>query len=230
MLRVPIAQANPPLRLVYSARMDPHADQLRAGYATVARAYARELGNELAGKPLDRGFLDAFAATARGRIVEVGCGPGHVAAYLRGRGADVSGLDLSPEMIATAAEAYPEIDFRVGDLFALPYPDASLGGLVAFYAIVHIAPGELAAPLAEFHRVLAPGGLVALAFHAGTQAVHVDELFGCPTSLDFYYHQPDDVLAALRAAGFTLSARLDREPYADIEHQSRRTYLLAART
>lgn len=75
--------------------------------------------------------------------------------------------------------------------------------------------------------MLAPGGLAALAFHAGTETVHVDELFGCPTSLDFVFHAPDAVIAALGAAGFVLEARLDREPYPGAEHPSRRTYLLA---
>jgi hypothetical protein len=106
------------------------------------------------------------------------------------------------------------------------HASASTRGLVAFYAIVHLQTSELLAPFREFHRVLAPGGLAAIAFHAGTETVHVDELFGCATSLDFTFHPPDGVIAKLVEAGFTLEARLDREPYRDAEHPSRRTYLL----
>jgi ubiquinone/menaquinone biosynthesis C-methylase UbiE len=207
---------------------DPRADKIRAGYATVARAYHEQLGNELAGKPLDRAWLDAFVERTRGgRIVDLGCGPGHVAHYLAARGASVEGLDLSPQMIAEARASYPEIEFREGDMFALPYADGSLAGIVAFYAIVHLRSDELAVPLRECRRVVARGGLVTLAFHAGTAEVHVDELFGCATSLDFRFHQPEAVVAALADAGFTLEARLDREPYPDAEHPSSRTYLLA---
>ena len=207
---------------------DPRGEAVRAGYAPVARAYREHLLDELAGKPLDRGFLDAFAERcAGGRIVDLGCGPGHVARYLADRGATVEGLDLSPEMIAEARACHPGLAFRVGDMFALPYDAAALAGVVAFYAIVHLQPDELLAPLRECHRVLAPGGLVALAFHIGAEAIHVDQLFGCATSLDFRLHQPDAVIAALAEAGFTLEARLDRAPYPDAEHPTQRCYLLA---
>lgn len=207
---------------------DPRADAVRRGYAPVARAYREHLGGELAGKPLDRAFLDAFAERCAGRpILDLGCGPGHVAHYLASRGARALGIDLSPEMIAEARATYPDLAFRTGDMFALPLADAAVGGVVAFYAIVHLRTDELVAPLREMHRVLAPGGLLALAFHAGTEQVHVDDLFGCATSLDFWFHPPDAVVAALVTAGFTLEARLDRAPYPDAEHPSARTYLLA---
>lgn len=209
---------------------DPRAETLRRGYATVARGYREQLSGELAGKPLDRAFLDAFVERcAGGPIIDLGCGPGHIAAYLAGRGARVEGLDLSPAMIDEARASHPGIAFRVADMFALPHADRSLAGAVVFYAIVHLRSDELAAPMRELHRVLAPGGLAAVAFHAGTGSVHVDELFGCATSLDFFLHAPEAVVAALVEAGFTLEARLDREPYPDVEHPTRRTYLLARR-
>ena len=75
--------------------------------------------------------------------------------------------------------------------------------------------------------MLEPGGLVALAFHIGSETVHVDNLFGCATSLDFTMHAPEAVIAALAEAGLGIEARLDREPYPDVEHPTRRTYLLA---
>lgn len=207
---------------------DPRADQLRTGYATVATAYREQLADELAGKPLDRAFLDAFVERAgTGTIVDVGCGPGHIARYLASRGATaVEGVDLSPEMIAEAQALSPGLSFRVADMFALPYADAQVAGIVAFYAIVHLRTDELVAPFREMHRVIAPAGVAAIAFHIGHEVVHVDELFGKPTSLDFVMHPPDAVIAALVEAGFTLEARLDRAPYPNVEHQSQRTYLL----
>ena len=210
---------------------DPRADLLRAGYATVAKAYADQLIDELAGKPLDRAWLTAFVSSCPGGagrdlIVDVGCGPGHVTHFLAASGANVEGLDLSPEMIADARSSFPALTFRVGDMFALPYADGSVAGIAAFYAIVHVPTAELLAPFREFYRVLVPGGLTAIAFHAGAETVHVDELFGCATSLDFVFHSPEVVVAALREVGFSLEARLDRRPY-QAEHPSERTYLLA---
>jgi SAM-dependent methyltransferase len=207
--------------------VDPRADTLRAGYAVIARAYREQIGGELAGKPLDRAFLAAFVERCHGKVADLGCGPGHVAKFLADCGAEVEGLDLSPEMIGEARASFPSLAFRVADMFALPYDTGTLAGIIAFYSIVHLRSDELAAPMAEFHRVLAPGGLVAVAFHVGTDEVHVDELFGVTTSLDFMFHQPEAVIAALVAAGFTLEARLDRAPYPEVEHASPRTYLLA---
>ena len=208
---------------------DPRADQLRRGYAPIARGYREQLGDELAGKPLDRAFLDAFVERVRGTIVDVGCGPGQVASYLATRGASVEGVDLSPEMIGEAQATHPNLVFRVADMFALPYANESLGGIVAFYAIVHLQTGELGVLFHEYRRVLAPGGLCAIAFHAGTQTVHVEEMFGAATSLDFWFHPPDEVVEALVGVGFTIEARLDRAPYPGAEHPSQRTYLLARR-
>ena len=208
--------------------MDPRA--IRDGYATIAHAYAEQLRHELDAKPLDRGFLDAFAATVGdGRVVDIGCGPGQIAAYLRGRGVAVEGLDLSPQMIEQARALYPDIAFRVGDMFALPYADASLAGIVGFYAIVHTPTDELVAPFTEFHRVVRPRGLVAVAFHVGSERKHVAEMWGCTTSLEFWFHPAEAVVAALEVAGFSIEARLDREPYPDVEHPSRRAYVLARR-
>jgi SAM-dependent methyltransferase len=207
---------------------DPRADAVRRGYATVARAYRENLNDELAAKPLDRAFLDAFAERCTsGLVADIGCGPGHVSRYLAARGATVEGIDLSPAMIDEARASHAGIAFRVGDMFGLPYATASVAGIVAFYAIVHLRSDELVSPFREFHRVLAPGGLVAVAFHVGTDCVHVDELFGCATSLDFMFHRPEAVTAALVETGFTIEARLDREPYPGAEHPSQRTYLLA---
>jgi ubiquinone/menaquinone biosynthesis C-methylase UbiE len=211
--------------------MDPRRSSIRNGYATVAKAYADHLDGELAAKPFDRAFLDAFAESTggSGRVVDVGCGPGQVAAYLHQRGIAVEGMDLSPEMIEQATARHPQISFRVGDMFALPYADAALAGVAAFYAIVHMPTAELTLPFRELHRVVAPGGVVALAFHVGTDQVHVDDLFGCSTSLDFWFHPPDVVSAMLVEAGFVIEARLDREPHPGAEHPSRRSYLRARR-
>lgn len=209
---------------------DPRADELRAGYAGVARAYREHLADELAGKPLDRALLEVVAERcAGGLIVDVGCGPGHVARYLATRGAHVEGIDLSPAMVEEARASHPEITFREADMFALPYEPATVRGIVAFYTLVHVRSDELVAPCRELYRVLADGGVVLAAFHAGSEVVHVDQLFGCATSLDFVFHPPEAVSGALVAAGFTIEARLDRRPYPDVEYPSQRTYLLARR-
>ena len=202
---------------------------VRESYDSAAEAYAEHLFEEIERKPLDRRWLDRFADLVRGRgpTADLGCGPGHVARYLAERGVDVFGIDLSPVMVRVARVRNSGLEFRVGDLRALDLPDGGLAGLVAFYAIVHLAADELFPVFAELRRVLAPGGALLAAFHAGEETVHVEELFGRPVSLDFRFHQPDAVTRALRAASFEIVESVVREPYEGAEYPSRRCYIQA---
>jgi SAM-dependent methyltransferase len=206
--------------------------RVRESYDSAAQAYAEHLANELDGKPLDRHLLNRFAEEVRGRgtVVDLGCGPGHVARYLNDHGATVTGIDLSAEMIRVAALGNPGIELRVGDITRLDAGDGAYIGAVLFYSIVHFNVSELGLALREVRRVLAPGGLALIAFHVGDQTVHVDELFGAPVSLDFCFFQPAIVCEALLGAGFRVIEQVEREPYEGAEYPSRRCYLLARAT
>jgi len=201
----------------------------RESYDVIAAAYAEQLGSELAQKPLDRHLLNRFAEGVRDRglTADLGCGPGHVARYLREQGAQVLGIDLSPEMIREARQRNPEIEFRVGDMRSLDLPDDALAGVLAFYSLIHLEEQEIGPALVEFHRVLAPGGLALFAFHIGEETLHRDELWGHEISLDFRFFQPSRISAYLRDAGFRILESVEREPYEGAEHPSRRCYLLA---
>lgn len=202
----------------------------RAAYDSVAAAYAERFQGELAGKPLDRALFAAFAELVRaagaGPVADVGCGPGHVAAYLHGLGLAAFGVDLSPEMVAVARRSYPGLRFDVGSMLALDLPDDHLGGAVAMYSIIHIPPDHLPEVFAEFRRVLVPGGHLLLAFQAGDERRHVTEAFGRPVSVDAYRLPPGHVAALLGEAGLDLRAQLLREPY-EGQETDQRAYLLA---
>ena len=142
-----------------------------ASYDSAAGAYVEHLYSELAGKPLDRHLLNRFAEEVRGKglVADLGCGPGHVAKYLRDQGVDgLLGIDLSPEMIRWASRLNPALDFRVGDMRALDLPDGALAGIVAFYSIVHFEPADLPAVLNELRRVLVPEGSCSSPFTSAT--------------------------------------------------------------
>ncbi len=178
--------------------------KVRATYDAVATAYADRLAAELGRKPFDRWLLERLAALAEGRpVVDVGTGPGHVAAYLAAAGADASGVDLSPGMVEEARRRFPDLRFSVGDLTGLLRPPAASGwgAITAWYALVHLAGSEVAPAIGSLARVLAPGGWLALALHAGAEVHHADELMGEPVDVDFVLHDPEVVVAAMRAAG-----------------------------
>jgi SAM-dependent methyltransferase len=209
--------------------MSEDASRTRESYDELAATYTERLFTELAGKPLDRHLLNRLAEDVRGHglVADLGCGPGHVARYLHDQGVRMLGIDLSPRMIDSARQRSPDIEFRVGDMRALDLPDGALAGIVAFYSLIHIGEPEMGATLRELRRVLAPGGLLLVAFHIGEETVHRDELWGHPVSLDFRFLMPSPMVARLIEAGFVVLERVEREPYPEVEHPSRRCYLLA---
>ena len=202
---------------------------LRASYDRVADDYVRRLFDELRHKPLDRELLDRFAERVRdvGAVADVGCGPGHVARYLHERGVRVTGIDLSPGMIARARGLTPLVEFREGDMAALGVADGTWAGITAFYSLIHIAREEMVDTLRELRRVLRPGGLLLIAFHVGHDTMHLDEWMGQPVRVDFHFFAADEMTTFLRAAGFEIESTVERDPYPGVEHPSRRAYILA---
>ena len=218
--------------LSYRDRMN--IDEVRRGYDLVAPEYTRRLADELDNKPYDRAWLAAFAERVPegGRIVELACGDGHVADYLkRSTSLGIEGLDLSPNMIECARSRYPEIEFRVGDLLALPYDDASVDALVCFYGIVNLAAPACQTAFSEMARALRPGGMLTLAFHVGDRTQRVVDWWGTGADLDFFFHDTARVRAQLREASFDVELAEERQPYDQlVEAQTDRAYVLAVRS
>jgi len=210
-----------------------NSEEVRRAYDIVAGRYHARFADELARKAFDRAWLDAFAAQVTrefrdASVMEVGCGDGHVAAYLAARGLRVEGLDLSPEMVNVARRAHPSLTFQVGDALALPFDDASLDAILAFYSIVNLEARDCRVAFDEFGRVSRPGALLTLAFHIGDERLRVENWWETAASLDFHLHPLERVCSQLREAGFDVLRREEREPYApDVEAQTRRAYVLA---
>jgi SAM-dependent methyltransferase len=203
----------------------------QTSYDQVADEYARRIFEELQHKPLDRQLLDRFVARVRdvGPACDMGCGPGHVARYLHEQGVQVCGVDLSPAMVEQARRLTPGVEFREGDMMALEAPDGAWAGITAFYSIIHIPPDDIVQASLELRRVLRPGGILLLAFHVGDDTIHLDEWWGRQVCVDYYLFRPAQMAGYLAEAGFEIEEILEREPYPDIEHQSRRAYVFARR-
>jgi SAM-dependent methyltransferase len=214
-------------------------ERVRASYDAVVDAYVERVHDELDNKPLDRGLLTAFAeqlqaeSGAHALACDMGCGPGHVGAFLAERGLSVTGIDLSPAMVDRARSLHPGMAFEVGTMTALDVPSGRFNGIVAFYSIIHLTTdAEVRTALEEFHRVLAPRGLVLIAVHLGEHGdatVHADDMLGVSVDMDFRFFDAARLEDEISASGFVVEARLVRGPYKDVEVQTRRGYFLARR-
>ena len=152
----------------------------RSSYDRLATDYARKIYSELENKPFDRHQLDRFASLVReqGMVADLGCGPGQIARYLADRGITVFGLDLSHGMLLEAQRLNPGMAFVEGDILAVPVGSNQLGGITAFYSIIHLDRDRLSDAFVEMCRVVRPSGCVLLAFHLGVDVLHTSELWG----------------------------------------------------
>ena len=180
----------------------------RNSYDSIAASYAEETRDLLDRKLHVRAGVVLFAelvrATGGGPVADIGCGPGHTTALLRELGADAFGIDLSPAMIETARREHPGARFEIGSMTNLDLADGSLAGMLAWWSLIHIPDDAVPGVLGQFHRVLRPGGVLAVGFHVGGKSTGSDNQ---PTHADVHYRQPSRVAGWLREAGFTVEAQ-----------------------
>ncbi|MFC5835394.1 class I SAM-dependent methyltransferase [Nonomuraea insulae] len=161
-------------------------------------------------EPFIREIVDALPA---GDALDAACGTGRMAAYLAGRGHRVRGVDSSPDMLERARRRVPQAEFQLGDLSSLPVPGESVDLLVCSLALTHVP--VLGPVLAEFARVLRPGGHVVIAdIHPEGVALGVVPSVrlpdGRPGRVATYRHLVGDYVRAALAAG--LQVRRCEEP------------------
>jgi SAM-dependent methyltransferase len=206
----------------------------RSSYDAIAPAYSAEHPDGLGEGPVESALLTAFAKLVRtatpgeAQVADIGSGPGYVTARLNALGLQAFGIDISPHMVALAREAHPQLRFQVGSMTALDVPDETLGGIIALYSTIHVPDADLPGVLAEFHRVLQPGGYVLLAFQASEgEHIHMTERYGQDISLDYYFRTPAQVATFLTGAGLPLYAQARRER--EGEQKWGRAFVLAQR-
>jgi len=196
-------------------------------YDVVAKEYAQAFLGEHDKKPKDREMLLRFAKEIGERrpVWDFGCGPGQTAKYLKDLGVEISGLDLSEKILGQARTIHPELHFQKGNILDLDFKNDSIAGVVAFYAIVHFTEDQVVAAFSEIFRVLQPGGIFLFTYHIGDNTIHVEEFLGRKTDIDFMFFTTDFISSCLKKAGFEKIEITEREPYPEVEYQSRRAYV-----
>lgn len=216
---------------VLAAGVGARDDRVRALWDAVAQEYAAAYAEPVEAGSFDGWLLRRVAESAGiDPVADVGAGPGSVTAFLADAGAQVVGVDVSPEMVSHARALHPELVFEVGDLRQLMRPRLApaWGAIVAWYAAIHLAPSELGPTVAGLARVLRPGGWLALALHVGADLEHLDSWFGREVDADIVRHEPDEVLTAVRGAGLAVLEWYVRGPAGDGE-QTPKLYVVAQR-
>ena len=139
-------------------------DGLRQAYDHSAEA--RDAGGLPGWKLAARAaFLDRLKAEGKRRLLEIGGGPGHFAAFFHNAGLDVVMTDLSPAMVRLAQAK--GVDARVMDFLSLDFPPASFDAVFALNCLLHVPSADLPRVLAAIHRLLRPGGLLFYGVYGG---------------------------------------------------------------
>jgi SAM-dependent methyltransferase len=138
--------------------IQPHNDKAAATWDSGGADY--ELVSVHLADSIDRAVA-ALGLKPGDRALDVGTGTGLAARRAAALGATAIGIDLGPELIATARRLAPAIDFRIGDAERLEFADASFDAAISTFGIMFVNRPEAAA--GELARVVRPGGRIALA-------------------------------------------------------------------
>jgi len=150
-------------------------------------------------------------------ILDVGCGTGAVTIPAKqrvGATGKAAGIDPAPEMIAVAQHKAQrkglEIDFRIGVIEALPYPDASFD-VVTSSLMMHHLPEQLQVKgLAEIYRVLKPDGRLLIADLLGPNASSGQHILNALAMHRGLKVGVEDLREAIKGAGFQEVTLLDQ--------------------
>lgn len=142
-------------------------------------------------------------------VLDVGCGTGEVTllAKTRAKNGNVYGLDPAPEMIAVARKKAQrkglDIDFRVGVIESLPFPNASIDVVTSSLMMHHLPEDLKVRGLAEIYRILKPGGHLLIADFMRPTGSFLNHLFIAFTRHQGLQKGIEDLQKLLKAAGFS---------------------------
>lgn len=170
-------------------------ETVRDAYARRAGEYIARLGSIDAMAPADQALIEAWGDGVHGQVLDVGCGPGQWASFLHQAGVEVTGIDPVPEFIDDARARFPDVAFQLGCADALDVDDASVGGILAWYSLIHLDPARIGVVFGEFARALRPGGSLLVGFFADEDLVEFDHAV---TTAHFW---PPDLLGAVMEGG-----------------------------
>lgn len=204
-------------------------DAVRASYDAVADNYVATGMGDLAPEPWLRAALDAFAEQVRdvGPVLDAGCGPGQVSAYLHERGVDVRGIDLSPRMVEHARRLHPELSFEAASVTAVELTPDSLGGVLGWWSWFNLPREVLPQVITRMAGALRPGGQLLIGTHVGDGDLDRTVAYGdVPVRWTTHLHRPEQLTGMLTDAGLEPVVELR---FPDVPPSGRPQVVVAAR-
>ncbi|HET8670381.1 MAG TPA: class I SAM-dependent methyltransferase [Candidatus Saccharimonadales bacterium] len=134
-------------------------------------------------------------------ILDAGCAFGRDTEYLKSKGFNVQGIDLSPAFIRRAKELVPGTDFAVKDVRETGFADEQFDGIWCNATLLHLKDEDMAKALAEFKRILKPGGILAVSLKRGTGTRQFVENFSSKSERFFNFQTHETFLEKLQEAG-----------------------------
>jgi ubiquinone/menaquinone biosynthesis C-methylase UbiE len=180
-------------------------ERVRDAYASVADLYIELFGTSGQVHADDLAFIGRHLTIRSGGVLDVGCGPGHITGYSRSLGVGAIGIDMVPEFITYAKAVHPDGRYHLGSMTSLGAEDSSIAGVLAWFSLIHLPPEELDDVLAEFRRVVKPGGTLVVGFFDGAEVAAFDH----------------KVVTAYRWPVDQFSDRLARTGFTEIERRHR---------
>ena len=172
-----------------------------SGYNRLAEQYEAQVSLER--YSFYRRFLDRCLGMIPrgGRVLDLGCGAGRVAAEMAER-AHVVGVDLSPLQVRLSHERVPAGTFLVADMANLQFRSSSFDAIAAFYSIIHVPRDAHEELFRSLHRWLRPEGVLFGAFGSGDNPDERGEFLGEP--MYWSHYDADTTRSLLAGAGFTI--------------------------
>ena len=178
-------------------------------------------------------LLDRFAERVRGRgwVCDLGCGPAQIARYLRDRGVDAFGVDLSAGMLAQAQRLNPDLQFVQTSMLTLGLRSEQIrrrGRVLLDHSYPAIKSCVKHWP--KFAEYCSRAACFCSLFIWAAKTAITRNCSGGRVSLDIALFTTDEMCGYLKTADFSVEQVLERDPYSpEVEYQSRRGYILALR-
>lgn len=174
---------------------------VKEGYNIIANRYLVERTRDSQDVRLLNELMGRLPANAK--VLDAGCGAGIPISQMLSERFQVTGIDFSEAQVELARKNVPNAEFFCEDMTKLDFPDNTFDGITSYYAIIHIPREEHQPLLANFHRMLKPGGFALLCLGAEHLIDDIDEDY-LGTRMYWSHYDAETYLKILKECGFSI--------------------------